>query len=97
MEAGVKLGGRKVNSIRNEDDTTLLETRGEDIIELTKSVKEESEETGFKLNLKNTRVMSTGEQVHISTDGEEISTVRSYKLLGFSSRETATTERSKEE
>jgi hypothetical protein len=28
----------------------------------------------LKLNLKNTRVMSTGEQAHVSIDGKEIST-----------------------
>jgi hypothetical protein len=37
---------------------------------------------GLKLNVKKTKVMSTGEQGNILVDGEEIRTVTSYKFLG---------------
>jgi hypothetical protein len=76
MEAGVRIGGRKINNLRYTDDTTLLAETKEDMGRLIK--------TGSKsaVNLKKTRVMSTGEQANILVDGKEIITVTSYKFLG---------------
>jgi hypothetical protein len=46
--------------------------------QLIKRVKISSEKAGLKLNIKKTRVMSTGEQGNILVDREEIRTVTSY-------------------
>jgi hypothetical protein len=51
--------------------------RKEDIIELIKMVKGGNEKAGMKTS----RFMSTEKQVHMYTDGEEISTVTSYMFL----------------
>jgi hypothetical protein len=82
IEAGVKIGGRKINNLRYADDTTLLAENKDDMVQLIKRVKISSEKAGLKLNIKKTRVMSIGEQGNILVDGEEIRTVTSYKFLG---------------
>jgi hypothetical protein len=73
--------GGKPN-LRYADDTTLTVENKADMAELIKRVKNGSERVGLKFNLKKTSVMSTGEQVIIFADGEETSTVTSYKFLG---------------
>jgi ABC-type histidine transport system ATPase subunit len=52
------------------------------MVQLIKMVKNSSKKAGLKLNIKKTRVMSTGEQGNILVDGEEIRTVTSYKFSG---------------
>jgi hypothetical protein len=52
------------------------------MVQLIKRVKISSEKVGLKLNIKKTRVMSTGEQANILVEGKEIRTVTSYKFLG---------------
>jgi hypothetical protein len=51
------------------------------MVKLIQRVNISSEKAGLTMNLKKTRVMSTGEQVNILADGEEISTVASNKFL----------------
>jgi hypothetical protein len=63
-------------------DTTLLAENKDDMIQLIKRVIISSEKAGLKLNIKKTRVTSTGEQASVLVDGEEIRTVTSYKFLG---------------
>jgi hypothetical protein len=82
IEAGVKIGGRIINNLRYADDTTLLSENTGDMVQLIKRVKISSLEAGLKLNIKKTKVMSTGQQGNILVDGEEIRTVTSYKFLG---------------
>jgi len=43
--------GRKTNSLRHEDDTTLKAESKEEQKSLLKAVKEESEKSGLKLNI----------------------------------------------
>jgi hypothetical protein len=52
------------------------------MVQLIKRVKISSVMAGLKLNIRKTRVMSTGEQANILADGEEIRIVTSYKFLG---------------
>ena len=42
-QVGIKMGGRKINSLRHEDDTTLLAESEEKLKNLLMKVKEESE------------------------------------------------------
>jgi hypothetical protein len=82
IEAGVKIGGQKINNLQYADDTTLLAENKDNTVQLIKRVKISSEKADLKLNIKKTRVMSTGEQGNILVDSEEIRTVTSYKFLG---------------
>ena len=47
---GVKIGGRKINSLRLVDDTTLMAECKEELESLLMRVKEESERASLKLN-----------------------------------------------
>ena len=51
-QAGIKTGGRNINNVRYADDITLLAESEEELKNLLKGVKEESEKTGLKLNIK---------------------------------------------
>ena len=50
LQAGIKIGGRNLNSLRYVDDTTLLAEREKELKSLLMRVKEESERAGFKKN-----------------------------------------------
>ena len=50
--AGIKIGGRNINSLRYEDDTTLMAESEEELKRLLMRVKEESERARLRLNIK---------------------------------------------
>ena len=52
LQAEIKTGGRNINNVRYADDITLLAESEEELKNLLKGVKEESEKTGLKLNIK---------------------------------------------
>ena len=49
-QAGIKIAGRNINSLRYADDTTLMAESEEELKILLMKVKEESEKVGLKLN-----------------------------------------------
>ena len=49
-QAGIKIAGRNINSLRDADDTTLM-AESEELKILLMKVKEESEKVGLKLNI----------------------------------------------
>ena len=53
-QAGIKIAGRTVNSLRYADDTTLR-AETEELKSLLMKVKEESENFGLKLNIRKTK------------------------------------------
>ena len=59
-QVGIKMGGRKINSLRHEDDTTLLAESEEKLKNLLMRVKEEREKAGIKLNIQKTKIMASG-------------------------------------
>ena len=50
-QAGIKIAGRNINSLRYADDTTLMAESEEELKNLLMGVKEESEKAGLKLNI----------------------------------------------
>ena len=52
--------GRNTNSLRYEDDTTLMAESKEELNSLLITVKEDSEKSGLKLNIKKTKIMTSG-------------------------------------
>ena len=48
-QAGIKIAGRNINSLRYADDTTLT-AENEELESILMKVKEESEKVGLKLN-----------------------------------------------
>ena len=49
-QAGIKIAGRNINSLRYADDTTLMAESEEELKSPLMKVKEESEKVGLKLN-----------------------------------------------
>ena len=47
-QAGIKIAGRNINSLRYADDTTLMAESEEELKSLLMKVKEESENFGLK-------------------------------------------------
>ena len=52
LQAGIKIGGRNINSLRYVDDTTLMAEIKEELESFLMRVREESERTGLKLSIK---------------------------------------------
>ena len=79
-QAGIKIAGRSINSLRCADDTTLMAESEEELKKLLMKVKEESEKTGLKLNIQKANIMASGPITSWQTDGETMETVRDHFL-----------------
>ena len=58
-QAGIKIAGRNINNLRYTDDTALRAESEEELKSLLMKVKEESEKTGLKLSILNTKIMAS--------------------------------------
>ena len=58
-QAGIKIAGRNINNIRYANTTLMAESK-EELKSLLMKVKEESENTGLKLNIQKTKIMASG-------------------------------------
>ena len=76
-EAGIKISGRNINSLRYADDTTLMAESEEELKSLLR-VKEESEKVGLKLNIQKTKIMASGPITSWQIDGETVKTVADF-------------------
>ena len=63
-QAGIKIAGRNINSLRYADDTTLISECKEELKSLLMKVKEESEKVGLKLNIQKTKTMAMVPLLH---------------------------------
>ena len=54
-QAGIKIAGRNINSLRYADDTTLMAESEEELKSLLMKVKEDSEKASLKLSFKKLR------------------------------------------
>ena len=59
-QAGIKIAGRNINNFRYTDDTTFMTESKQKLKGLLMKVKEESEKSGLKLNIQETKVMASG-------------------------------------
>ena len=82
-EAGIKIAGRNINTLRYTDDTTLIAESKEELIKrLLMKVKEASEKVGLKLNIQKTKIMASGPITSWQIHGETMETVRDFIFLG---------------
>ena len=58
FQAGIKTGGRNINSLRYADDASVMAESKEELKNLL-SVKEESERTSLRLNIKKIKIMAS--------------------------------------
>ena len=75
-QAGIKIAGRNINTLRYADDTTLM-AESEELKGLLK-VKEESEKAALQLNIQKTKIMASGPITSWQIDGETVETVRDF-------------------
>ena len=81
-QAGIKITGRNINSLRYVDDTTLMAESEEELKRLLMKVKEESEKFDLKLNMQKTKIMASGPITSWEIDGETMETVSGFIFWG---------------
>ena len=67
-QAVIKIAGRNINNLRNEDYTTFV-AESKEIKSLLMKLKEESEKVGLKLNFQKTKIMVSGPITSWQIDG----------------------------
>ena len=81
-QAGIKIAGRNINNLRYADDTTFMEESKEELKSLLMKVKEERENAGLKLNIQETKIMTSGPITSWHIDEETMETVTGFIFLG---------------
>ena len=81
-QAGIKIAGRNINTLRYADDTTLMAESEEELKSLLMKVKEESEKVGLKLNIQKTKIMASSPITSWQIDGKTVETVSDFILGG---------------
>ena len=71
-QAGIKIANGNIDNLRYTDDTTLKAESEEELKRLLIKVKEESEETGMKLNIQETKIMASGPITSWQIKGENL-------------------------
>ena len=82
-QAGIKIAGRNINSLRYADDTTLMAESEEELKSLLMKLKEESEKVGLKLNIQKTKIMASCPITSWEIDGETVETVADFIFGGL--------------
>ena len=81
-QAGIKFARRNINNLRYADDTILMAENEEELKSLLMKVKEESEKAGLKLNIQETKTMTSGPITSCQIDGETMEAVTDFIFLG---------------
>ena len=82
-QAGIKIAGRNINSLRYADDTTFMAESEKELKSLLMKVKVESEKAGLNLNIQKTKIMASGPITSWEIDGETVETVANFIFGGF--------------
>ena len=69
-QAVINIAGRSINNLRNEDETTLMIETEEELRNILRKVKEESEKVGLKLNIQKTKIMPSSPITSLQVEGE---------------------------
>ena len=77
-QAGIKIAGRNINSLRYADDTSIMAESEKELKSLLMKVKEEHENVGLKLNIQKTKIMASSPITSWQIDGETMETVRDF-------------------
>ena len=86
VEAGIRIGGRRLNNLRYADDTTLLCESRDELLILLKKIEQASREKGLLLNTKKTKIMVMDDQRNntdgFELDGQQLEEVDDFVYLG---------------
>ena len=81
-QAGIKITKRNVTNLRYEDDTKFMAESEEELNNLLIKLKEESEKTDLKFNIKKTKIMTSTLITSWHIDGETMQTLTDFIFLG---------------
>ena len=81
-QAGIRIAGRNINNLRYADDTILMAESEEELKSLLMRVKEERERADLKLNIKKTKIMSSGPVTSWQIEGEKVEVLTDFLFLG---------------
>ena len=81
-QARIKIAWRNINNLRYADNTTLMAESKEELKSPLMKVKEESENSGFKLNIQKTKIMASSPITSWQIDWETMETVKDFILGG---------------
>ena len=70
-QAGIKTARRNIKNFRYADDTTFMAESKEELKRLLMKVKEEGEKASLKLNIKKTKIMTSGTITSWQIDGKK--------------------------
>ena len=82
LQTGIKIAGENINNLRYTDNTTLLAESEEELKSLLMRVKEECERADLKLNIKKTKIMSSGPVTSWQIEGEKVEVLTDFLFLG---------------
>ena len=82
LQAGIKVGGRNISNLRYVNDTTLMAESEEELKSLLIRVKEESESSSLKLNIKKMKIMASSPITSWQIEGKKVEVVTYFLLLG---------------
>ena len=71
-QAAIKIARRITNNLRYADDTTLMSESEVELKNLLKTVKEESDKAGLKLNIQKTKIMTSSPITSRQIDGRKV-------------------------
>ena len=81
-QAGVKIAGGNINSLRYADDMTLMAESEEELKNFLMKVKEKSGKAGLKLSIQKTKIMASGPITSWQIDRKKMETVTDFIFLG---------------
>ena len=81
-QTGIKIARRNISNLRYTDDTTFMAESKDKLRSLLIKVKKDSEKAGLKLNIQQTKIMTSGSITSWQIDGETMETVTDFILLG---------------
>ena len=81
-QAGIKVARRNLNNLRYADNTTLRAESEEEVKNLLKKVKRESEKAGLKLNIQKTKIMASSPITSWQINGGKVEKVTDFIFLG---------------
>ena len=85
FNGGVQFGGKKITNLRYADDTTLVCSSREKLIDLLNHIKQASEEKDLLLNTKKTKIMVVdrdNNNTDFTVAGNKIEVVNRFEYLG---------------
>jgi len=77
-QAGIKIAGRNINNLRYADDTTLMPESEEELKSFLMKVKEESEKLDLKLNIQESKIITSDPITSWQIEGETVTTVTDF-------------------